>query len=61
MDRSLWKHWGRIVALGLFVSVLIGAAKLGAVGVDSAAAGNGTADDILAYNRGSTSSPFYGW
>lgn len=58
MDRTLRKHWGRIAVLVLFVSVLAGAAMFSAAGVGSASAGNGTADEILVYNRGSKNAPF---
>lgn len=43
------------MVLVLFVSAIVGVALFGA---PKASAGNGTADEILLYNRGSKSSPF---
>ncbi len=48
----------RVMVFILFLSVTVGVALLGAVSVNSAHAGNGTADEILVFNRGSKSNPF---
>ena len=48
----------RVMVFILFLSVTVGVALLGAVSVNSAHAGNGTADEILVFNRGSKSSAF---
>jgi hypothetical protein len=58
MDHSFPKQWGRVVALALFMSILVGAVMFGAAGVRPASAGNGTADEILVYNRGTKTQPF---
>ena len=48
----------RVMLFILFLSATLGVAWFGALAVDSAQAGNGTADEILVFNRGSKSSPF---
>ncbi len=42
----------------LLVFAMVGVALLSAFAVDNAQAGNGTADEILIYNRGTKSNPF---
>lgn len=58
MNEQTQKPWTRAVVLVLFVAAIAGAALFSALTVDSAQAGNGTADEILVYNRGSNSNPF---
>jgi len=58
MNPQTHKPWSRIVVLVLFVSAIVGVALLSAVAVRAEPAGNGTADEILVYNRGSNANPF---
>ncbi len=48
----------RAMVFALLVVTMLGAVLLSAFSVDSALAGNGTADEILVFNRGTKSSPF---
>ncbi len=48
----------RVMLFILFLSATLGVAWIGALAVDSVQAGNGTADEILVFNRGSNANPF---
>jgi len=52
------KPRARGLILALFIGAILGLALFSAFVVDSAQAGNGTADEILVYNRGTNSTPF---
>ncbi len=48
----------RVMLFILFLSATLGVAWFGALAVGSVQAGNGTADEILVFNRGSNANPF---
>ncbi len=48
----------RMMIVVLFVGAILGMALFSALSVGTARAGNGTADEILVFNRGTKSSPF---
>jgi hypothetical protein len=58
MEQNVQKPRARFLILVLFVSAIVGLALFSAITVSPAQAGNGTADEILVYNRGSKSNPF---
>ena len=58
MTQQTQKPLARVLVLVLFVSALLGLALVSASAARAEAAGNGTADEILVYNRGSNSNPF---
>ena len=48
----------RVMLFILFLSATLGVAWIGALAVDSVQAGNGTADEILVFDRGTKANPF---
>ena len=58
MTQQTQKPLARVMVLVLFVSALLGLALVSASAARAESAGNGTADEILVYNRGSKSNPF---
>jgi hypothetical protein len=52
------KRWAKLGVLALFISVLLGLTLFSSNAVSSAQAGNGTADEILVFNRGTKTNPF---
>ena len=58
MTQQTQKPWARALVLVLFVSALLGLVFYSATAVRAEAAGNGTADEILIFNRGTKSNPF---
>lgn len=58
MENQTNKSRAAGFTLILLVFAMVGVALLSAFAVDNASAGNGTADEILIYNRGTKSNPF---
>lgn len=58
MEQDMQKPRSRMAILVLFVGALVGLALFSALSVGTAQAGNGTADEILVFNRGTKSTPF---
>jgi len=58
MNQETQKPRARAMALALFIGAILSLALFSAFSASSAQAGNGTADEILVYNRGSKTNPF---
>lgn len=58
MEQQTQKPWAKALVLFLFVGALVSVALFSASAVKGVSAGNGTADEILVYNRGSNANPF---
>jgi hypothetical protein len=58
MNQETQKPRARAMALALLIGAILSLALFSAFSASSAQAGNGTADEILVYNRGSKTNPF---
>lgn len=58
MEKDVQKSRPRGLILVLFVGAILGLALFSAFSVSLAQAGNGTADEILVFNRGTSANPF---
>ncbi len=56
MSQGSQKPWAKLMVLVMFVSALVGLMLFSTTA--GVSAGNGTADEILVYNRGTNSNPF---
>lgn len=58
MEQQTQKPWAKAMVLFLLVGAIVSVALFSAFTVGGVSAGNGTADEILVYNRGSKANPF---